>query len=90
MMFGIPYEGYIEPEHEAQKLSSSMLRWRRVCPKTNWIDGCGVPVFYLPIYNMSLAYARLSTPTKGDWGDYEDAATKIRDAMRDNFGHGQN
>ena len=45
------------------------------------IDGCGVPVFYLPIYNMSLAYARLSTPAKGDWGDYTDAATKIRDAM---------
>lgn len=26
------------------------------------IDGCGVPVFGLPIYNMALAYARLSRP----------------------------
>ena len=30
---------------------------------------------------MSLAYARLSTPSKGDWGEYESAAIKIRDAM---------
>ena len=30
---------------------------------------------------MALAYARLSTPAKGDWGDYEVAALKIRDAM---------
>jgi L-asparaginase II len=45
------------------------------------IDGCGVPVFYLPLYNMAWAYARLGTPEQGQWGQDEKAITVIRDAM---------
>lgn len=84
MMLGIPYEGYTKPDHAAQKIIFDHVAMASRMDKSKLeigIDGCGVPVFYLPIYNMSLAYARLSTPTKGDWGDYELAATKIRDAM---------
>ena len=84
MMLGIPYEGYTKPDHEAQNLIFRHVAMAAKMPEDKLeigIDGCGVPVFYLPIYNMSLAYARLSTPTKGDWGEYELAATKIRDAM---------
>ena len=84
MMLGIPYEGYTQPTHEAQKIIFKHVAMSSRMPEDKLeigIDGCGVPVFYLPIYNMSLAYARLSTPKLGDWGDYEDAATKIRDAM---------
>lgn len=84
MMLGVPYEGYTKPEHEAQQIIFKHVAMASRMPEDNLeigIDGCGVPVFYLPIYNMSLAYARLSTPSKGDWGDYEVAATKIRDAM---------
>ena len=84
MMLGIPYEGYTKPDHEAQKIIFRHVAMAAKMPEDKLeigIDGCGVPVFYLPIYNMSLAYARLSTPTKGDWGEYELAATKIRDAM---------
>ncbi|MBR2520521.1 MAG: asparaginase [Selenomonadaceae bacterium] len=84
MMLGIPYTGYTSPDHEAQKIIFRHVAMASKMPEDKLeigIDGCGVPVFYLPIYNMSLAYARLSTPTKGDWGEYEFAATKIRDAM---------
>lgn len=84
MMLGIDYAGYTKPDHAAQKIIFKHVAMASRMPEDKLeigIDGCGVPVFYLPIYNMSLAYARLSTPSKGDWGEYEDAATKIRDAM---------
>ena len=84
MMLGVPIEGYTKPDHEAQRIIFKHVAMASKMPEDKLeigIDGCGVPVFYLPIYNMSLAYARLSTPSKGDWGEYTDAATKIRDAM---------
>ena len=84
MMLEVPVKDYIKPDHPAQKVIFKHVAMASKMPEDKLeigIDGCGVPVFYLPIYNMSLAYARLSTPTKGDWGDYTDAATKIRDAM---------
>ena len=84
MMLGVPYEGYTKPEHEAQKLIFKHVAMASKMPEDKLeigIDGCGVPVFYLPLFNMALAYARLSTPNKGGWGDYEVSATRIRDAM---------
>ena len=84
MMLGIPFEGYTKPEHAAQKLIFKHVAMAAKVPEDKLeigIDGCGVPVFYLPLYNMALAYARLSTPARGDWGEYEISATKIRDAM---------
>ncbi len=84
IMLGESVEGYIRPEHPAQKLIFKHVAMASKVPEDKLeigIDGCGVPVFYLPLYNMALAYARLSTPKLGDWGDYEVAATKIRDAM---------
>ncbi|MCR5834837.1 MAG: asparaginase [Selenomonadaceae bacterium] len=84
MMLGVPYQGYTNPEHEAQKVIFKHVAMASRMPEDKLeigIDGCGVPVFYLPIYNMSLAYARLSTPKLGEWGEYEEAATKIRNAM---------
>lgn len=84
MMLGVPYEGYTKPDHAAQKIIFKHVAMASRMAEDKLeigIDGCGVPVFYLPIYNMSLAYARLSTPKIADWGEYELAATKIRDAM---------
>lgn len=84
IMLGVAVKDYIKPDHPAQKIIFKHVAMASRMPEDKLeigIDGCGVPVFYLPLYNMSLAYARLSTPEKGDWGDYTDAATKIRDAM---------
>ena len=84
IMLGENVEGYIRPEHPAQKIIFKHVAMASKVPEDKLeigIDGCGVPVFYLPLYNMALAYARLSTPKLGDWEDYEISATKIRDAM---------
>lgn len=44
------------------------------------VDGCGVPVHGLPIYNMSLAYARLTRP-EGIEQKRADACRRITQAM---------
>ena len=84
IMLGVPVKDYIKPDHPAQQVIFKHVAMASKMPEDKLeigIDGCGVPVFYLPLCNMSLAYARLSTPDKGDWGEYETAARKIRDAM---------
>ena len=84
IMLGVSVEGYIRPEHPAQKLIFQHVAMASKMSEDKLeigIDGCGVPVFYLPIYNMALAYARLSTPSEGDWREYKVAAEKIRNAM---------
>lgn len=83
-LLGIAVDGYTKPEHQVQKIMhASVASAAKVKPEELeiGIDGCGVPVFYLPMYNMSLAYARLARPEAGAWGEYETAARTIRDAM---------
>ena len=80
----VEVEGYTKPDHKVQQ---KMIE--AVAKSTNLavneveigIDGCGVPVFYLPLYNMSLAYARLAQPEAGQWGEDEQDIKTIRDAM---------
>lgn len=62
---GYPLDSYLEPQHPLQ---IQMLRIiSEVCayPAAQiqiGIDGCGVPVFALPIYNMALGFARFANP----------------------------
>ena len=86
-MMGLPVEGYIKPDHPAEKIIFQHVAMASCMPEDKLeigIDGCGVPVFYLPLDHMARAYARLGTPDKADWGEYEDAARTIRDAMAAN------
>jgi L-asparaginase II len=48
-----------------QAMRASMARFSGMAPEDIEIgvDGCGVPVFGLPVYNMALAWARLSDPS---------------------------
>ncbi|MDD3114810.1 MAG: asparaginase [Anaerovibrio sp.] len=83
-MMGLPVEGYIKPDHPAEKVIFQHVAMASCMPEDKLeigIDGCGVPVFYLPLDHMARAYARLGSPDKGDWGEYEQAAFTIRDAM---------
>lgn len=76
--------GYTDLSHPVQQVmhqavaDSANLQKEEV---DTGIDGCGVPVFYLPLYNMAWAYARLAKPEEGQWGDREKAVRLIRDAM---------
>lgn len=83
-MLGIEIEGYTEIEHPVQQImhqavaDSANLTVEQV---ETGIDGCGVPVFYLPLFNMAWAYARLAKPELGNWGEREKYVRIIRDAM---------
>jgi len=60
---GWPTEDYPHPEHPVQRLILERLaRLSRLSPSevAIGIDGCGVPVFGVPLVNIALAYARLA------------------------------
>ncbi len=83
-LLGFPIEDYIKPEHPAQKIIHKIVAMAAGIPEEELdigIDGCGVPVFYLPLDRMAYAYARLANAEEGNWGEYTEAAIKIRDAM---------
>ena len=83
-MLGLQVDGYTMPEHPAQKLMHAAVADAAQIPKEELeigIDGCGVPVFYLPLSHMALAYARLARPEKGGWGEKQAAVQQVRDAM---------
>ena len=44
-------------------------------------DGCGVPIYYLPLYNMAKAYAVLSSPVQIDNEKRQHALSRIAKAM---------
>ena len=61
---GYPMEDYFRPDHPLQKLIIRTISLLCSYPEKEvglGVDGCGVPVFYLPLYNMALGYARLSS-----------------------------
>jgi L-asparaginase II len=75
---GAPTAGYYEWEHPVQQAVAKVVSQFCDAPIDQLkigIDGCGVPVFGLPVRLMALGYARLVSP-----GEQFDAAT--RDACR--------
>lgn len=76
-----PLSGYHRPEHPVQKLIlKSIAHYTGISEQEVkvGIDGCGVPVFGLPLFNMALAYARIAAP------DRDRAADRVLRAMVDN------
>jgi len=62
---GYPLESYLDPQHPLQKEIIAIVA--EVCDYpvdqiSVGVDGCGVPVFALPIRNMALGYARFANP----------------------------
>ncbi|MBW2141771.1 MAG: asparaginase [Deltaproteobacteria bacterium] len=58
-----PIEGYTESHHPVQKLILNKVSEMTEVPAEKigqGIDGCGVPVFALPLKNLALAYAKLA------------------------------
>ncbi len=75
--------GYEKAEHEVQRSALEMVsRWTGVPSGAilSGIDGCGVPVFGLPLKAMALAYARLgSAASRG-----EEVPARVLTAMTQN------
>lgn len=80
---GWDIENYTDLEHPVQQ---SMLRMMALFADMQpedvdiAIDGCGAPVFGLPVYNMALAWARLARPDNLPI-DIQKAAKRISEAM---------
>ena len=65
---GWPLTDYLNPAHQVQDLILGTVARMVGCPKKNIqvaIDGCGAPVFYVPLKNIALGYARLAGAKPG-------------------------
>lgn len=83
-MIDAAIEGYTDLRHPVQQLMlAAVADSARLSPDRveTGVDGCGVPVFFLPINSMAWAYARMARPEQGDWGRNEIHVRTIRDAM---------
>jgi len=81
-MKSYPLEKYYEREHPVQKEILKTMKYITKCEKIKiGIDGCGVPVFGMPLYNMALGFARLTNPEDLERTKKE-AAEKIVHAMQ--------
>jgi len=61
---GWPFDGYISMKHPVQCLVRDTIASLSGFPARQigtGIDGCGVPVFFLPLANLARAYARLTS-----------------------------
>jgi L-asparaginase II len=61
-----PPEGYIAKDHPAQRrVEQTLGEMTRVdiLHAPHGIDGCGIPAFAIPLYNIALAMARFADPT---------------------------
>ena len=65
---GWPIDDYLNPAHPVQQLILGHVARMVGVPKAQIpvaIDGCGAPVFYVPLKNIALGYARLAASPAG-------------------------
>ena len=78
-----PLDGYIEPDHPLQR--EILETFATFCEVAVGdiklgIDGCSVPVFVLPLFNMALSYVKLTNPEAFDV-HFQKASERIVEAM---------
>ena len=77
--YGWSVNDYYKLEHPVQQMILNVITKLTEYPKENiylGVDGCGVPVYGLPIKNMSCAYARMLN-WKNLFPEYQQAAKRI-------------
>ena len=82
-LLGASEAGYLEPGHAAQRLILALcarLSDVRVEEMPLAVDGCGIPVYAVPLRNAALSYARLAT-LEGIGERDAGALRTVRDAM---------
>ena len=80
--YGWPTEDYLSGRHPAQKLILDTVALMSGYPKEQigiGVDGCGAPVFRMPLVAMAGAYARLAAPEQA--GLEPDMAEAIKELM---------
>ncbi|MGE5561558.1 MAG: asparaginase [Chloroflexota bacterium] len=66
-MMGWPVEGYFKPEHPVQRAAKAAVANMADYPEDRIVvgtDGCGVPVFGMPVRNMAVIFAQLAKPDR--------------------------
>ncbi|MBB6734585.1 asparaginase [Cohnella zeiphila] len=77
---------YYEPEHPVQQEIVEALARLSEVPKesiASGIDGCGLPIFALPLRNIALSYLKLACPDRIEDADTREAAAEIAKRMND-------
>ncbi|WP_162523505.1 asparaginase [Calorimonas adulescens] len=80
---GYPLEDYTDPDHPLQREILeiiSMFTEMKIEDIAIGIDGCGVPVFGMPIYNMAIAFAKMANPSALE-SPFREASERIVNAM---------
>ena len=80
---GYPIENYDVMENPVQQDMLKILAEMFEVPAEDipiGEDGCGVPVHAVPVFNMALAFAKITNP-EGLTPEYRDAANQICEAM---------
>lgn len=66
-MMGWPVEGYYMPDHPVQRAAKEAVASMADYPEDKIIvgtDGCGVPVFGMPVRNMAVSFAQFAKPDR--------------------------
>ncbi|MDI7246126.1 MAG: asparaginase [Bacillota bacterium] len=82
---GYPIEGYFRPDHPVQRLMLREVSLFAGVPEDAiaiGVDGCGVPVFGLPLAAMARAFATLVRPDRLPGGAAATGARRVSGAMR--------
>lgn len=64
---GWPVEGYYKPDHPVQRAGKASVALMGDYPEEKIVvgtDGCGVPVFGMPIRNMATIFAQFANPVR--------------------------
>ena len=83
-LMGYSLEGYEDPNHPAQLEIVKTLAMMAEMPEdqiARGIDGCGLPVFALPLRNIATAYLKLACPELIENEETREAVRKITSAM---------
>jgi L-asparaginase II len=86
-MLGVSIENYWEREHPAQREILKTVSVLSGVPQDQislGVDGCGVPVFALPLKNIAQAYLRLACPDLIADGELREAVRKLTRLMNEN------
>ncbi len=77
---------YLDPQHPLQQLTLGIIADVTAVAREEiviGVDGCGVPVFGLPLAGMARAWAHLAAPNYHPRSQRRDALQQVADAMRE-------
>ncbi len=83
---GFPVEGYWEESHPLQQSILKILSELSCVPQSEiriGTDGCGVPVFAIPLKNMAITYLKLACPDLVEDEKLQKAIKKMTRVMND-------